>query len=388
MYVIDFILLGYVEIKIHTHDFEKLANHFLRRGIRMTSKSDNLIIVFMSQKDEAIKILTTEQIDFDITREFQIFGTIKSKRESIVIFSVFLFTVFLVLFLSNLVWCIEVDGNDNISDADIVMGLEECGFHIGSRWSKTDFGEIENAFLNRNSDIGWININRSGTVAYVTVIEAKNAVQDDSQNFELCNLVAKEDCVIEYISVTNGTAVVKAGDVVRKGDPLILGINNNENGSEFCAAEGTVIGRVSKIVGVDAKREKLQKSILDTSLCASKIKIFDFSINIFKKYRNFGMDCVIIEKKNKISLPNGRKLPFEVINEYETRYSETVVVLGDEELVCEARYKMNITLQKLLPKVHLNSIRTYGNFTDEGYKMFSELIYSCDVSESINFSVD
>ena len=78
----------------------------------------------------------------------------------------------LVLLLSqSLVWDIRPSGNENIASYDIKSRLESCGFSVGDLWHKKSLSEVENEFLKLYDDVSWININRRGTVAYVSVIE-------------------------------------------------------------------------------------------------------------------------------------------------------------------------------------------------------------------------
>jgi hypothetical protein len=69
-------------------------------------------------------------------------------------------------------------------------------------------------------------------------------------------------------------------------------------------------------------------------------------------------------------------------------YRDEYYEATNDELVREAGYNMTNLLQNALSGVQLNSIRTYGDFTDKGYKMISELIYSCDIMERVEFSID
>ena len=385
MQLIDLFILGFVEFKIDPSDFYRVTSLFLRFGIQMKSGDRGTIIVFYRQKNDALKVFEDSEVNCNISREFRLIGKCDDARRAIAIASASIFTVLTVVFLSDLVWCIEVDGNVSISDASVIAGLEECGFQVGSMWSKIDFGEVESSFLTSRTDIGWININRSGTVAYISIIETDNISQGNKEKFEFSNIVAKEDCIIEEIRVTKGVAVVKVGDVVSKGDTLIVGIHEGEG---FCSAEGVVVGRVNKRITATVSKKKIEKNVLNTTLSSLKIKIFNFSINILKKYRNLDTDCDIIEETNKITLSNGRKMPLEIVKEYEIQYTLDFFNAESDDLVREAQYKMSILLQNELIDVNLNSIRTYGDFTDEGYEMVSEIIYSSDVSESIEFTVD
>ena len=90
--------------------------------------------------------------------------------------------------------------------------------------------------------------------------------------------------------------MVKIGDAVTKGDLLILGMNSTQDESVPCKAEGEIIGRVNKRISVTVSRKNTEKIEKNRTLVALKIKIFNFSINIFKKYGNLPEGCDIIEE--------------------------------------------------------------------------------------------
>ena len=386
MRAFDFYLLGFVEFEVDASDFTETIALFLRNGIRIRSQCQSRLTVFRHQKSDAFKLLSERNIKYNITRKFDVFDSAADNMRLLVMISAAFLTAVIVTFLSGMVWCIEVDGNVEVSDGEIIYVLEQCGFGIGSFWSKKDIGEIENQFLLKNEEIGWININRSGTVAYVSVIESKReAVAEQKEGAS--NLVASRDCVIEYISVKRGTPMVKVGDAVTKGDLLVLGMNTTGDESIFCSAEAVVLGRVNETIYASTPREKQQEKTENIRLCSLKVKILNFSVNIFKKYRNLGEDCVIIEEIEKNSLLSGRKLPFEIVKEYQFVRTFEPYVLSDDELISDTEYKMMALLHDSLIGVNLNSIKTYGDFTENGYVMISEIIYTCDISERVEFSL-
>ena len=385
---IDYYILGFVEIKLDHADLGKAFTHFLRWGIRAYVKNDDTIIVLYSQFDDVKRILSGINVSFVISKVHKLLGSDNTPIQTAIIASALILTTIIVIFLSNIVWCVEIEGNEYIGGSSIISDLEKCGLSVGKIWSKIDLGEVESSFLKMRNDVGWININRSGTVAYVSVKEVDMGETEKPDKPQYSNIVAKEDCVIESISVKSGTPVVKVGDVVTKGDPLILGVSENGGESTFCIADGNVIGRVNSVVSTSISREKTERIIKSTSFCSLKIKIFNFSINIFKKYGNLDKDCVIIEENNQISLKDGRKLPIEFVKEYNLECVDNHYMATDEDMVREASAKMTVLIHNKLQGVDLNSIRTYGRYTDEGYEMTSELVYSCSVAEAVEFFVD
>lgn len=386
---IDYLLSGFAEIKLDPDDFDKALTAFLRFGIRASIKDEDTVTVLYSQFEDAKRILNDIGISsYKITKIHKLIPTFATPLRAVIISSALILTTILVVYLSNIVWCVDVSGNESISAASIIFDLDKCGLSVGKIWGKIDLGEVETSFLNNRGDVGWININRSGTVAYVTVKESDTGETEKPEKPKYSNIVAKEDCVIESISVKSGTAMVKVGDAVTKGDTLILGVITQGDVSTLCQAEGEVIGRINCTLNASASREKTKRSLKSTEVYSLKIKIFNFLINIFKKCGNLDNECDIIEEKRQISLKDGRKLPLEFIREYNLEYIDEHYPATDEDMVREASAKMTVLVNDKLRGVDLNSIKTYGRFTDEGYEMTSLLIYSCSVAETVEFFVD
>ena len=177
--------------------------------------------------------------------------------------------------------------------------------------------------------------------------------------------------------------MVKAGDVVKAGDILILGVLPESGGNKLCNAEGEVIGRVQGSKKVEVCRQINEKTVFDTAFSGLSIKIFNFPVNIFKTYRNLGSNCDIIKEKTQISFFGICNLPIEVTKMYTISYADSIRVASDDELVNLASYRLSALLYKELSDVDLCSIRTFGEFTDQGYTMRYEFVYSCSVGKEV-----
>ena len=127
----------------------------------------------------------------------------------------------------------------------------------------------------KSTAVAWLNINRRGTVAYVTVLEKEVHGQEVKEGYS--NVVAACDAVIEEISVVRGVACVKVGDSVKKGDLLISGVLPEEQGGGFCYAEGEIFGRVSESISVSVDEYKIKKTEKNSEIAHLDIKIFGFS---------------------------------------------------------------------------------------------------------------
>ena len=190
MRAFDFYLLGFVEFEVDASDFTEAIALFLRNGIRIRSQCQSRLTVFRHQKSDAFKLLSERNIKYNITRKFAVFDSAADNMRLLAIISAAFLTAVIVTFLSGMVWCIEVDGNVEVSDGEIIYGLEQCGFGIGSFWSKKDIGEIENQFLLKNEEKSII---FTGGEAKYFANRIKNAI------FAKCDLVVCGlNSILEY----------------------------------------------------------------------------------------------------------------------------------------------------------------------------------------------
>lgn len=146
--------------------------------------------------------------------------------------------IFAIMLSELFVWEIRVEGNEKISEGKIVKILNEVGFKEGVLKKSIRLDSIVNEFLIREKDISWIAINYDGTVAHVEVREGKNPkISEKKQNV---NLVASNDGVIMRSDVLEGGCLVKAGDVVYKGQILVSAFVDRNEKSTLRGARGSV----------------------------------------------------------------------------------------------------------------------------------------------------
>jgi similar to stage IV sporulation protein len=299
------------------------------------------------------------------------------KHKGAILVSVLLGVILTVL-SGFVVWDVRISGNEEIPDALIMERLSESGFSVGSFWSGASLSDVEYDMLDKCDDIAWININRIGTVAFVKVIERADKPSLEEMTVGYGNIVADRDCVIEEITVSVGTPAVKIGDTVKKGDVLIMGVENNELG-RLVRADGTVVGRAYDTVSTVVGRERSTREKKNESVRSINIKIFGFSLNIFKKYGNLDSECDIIESKRRVTLFGRYKLPIEIETERYVIYDTVYGRYNDGELisVCSVRHRQ--MLKSLLFDKELSKISTSGFISDEEYTITSEIAYSARV---------
>lgn len=376
------LLLGYCTFTVEEEDVAACAQIFLKSGISIRfSKNTFTADSFKSAKIE--KILNGK-IEYSKS-ELKGFGGFlyKNRKRYSVMVSIILSLVLYVI-SSDRVWDVRIEGCDANFAKEVIAELESCGFSIGTRWSETDVNELEVEVLSKSETVSWLNINRHGTVAYVSVLEKQ--VHEEEKKAGYSNIVASCDAVIEEITVIHGVANVKVGDSVKKGDLLISGVLPSELGGGFCFAEGEIFGRVSDSISVSVPESRALKNEIDRNLDRFDIKIFGFSVNIFNSYRNYGSDCDIIEKEKSILL-FGRRIPVSFSKSSVVYYNFEDVKLTDEEMVTEASDKMSHLLSERLRESTLLKIKTYGGFTDGVYGMVSDFVCMEQIGYDLPFEV-
>ena len=379
---IDLFIFGYRRYKTDKSVIAEISSEMLRRGISAVMKDDGSFLARERDRSEILIIL--KKYEFEESRPLGLFGAIKRFPHKIALTLGIIISAITVLYSSSLVWDIRVEGNEGLTDVQVISELEKCGFSIGESWASLNCGEVELRVLAQSEDIGWISINRRGTVAYVTVIEKeKNKLPEKPDEAKYGNIVADRDCVIEEITVKRGQAMVKEGETVKKGDILILGALPAEAGGGLCRAEGTVIGRSTEVISIEVGREYERKRESDVICESVTLNIFGRKINIYKNYGNLPDVCVIIEEISTVSLLGRYKLPITLercnLKVYETEH----LLYSDEELVCVAVARLRAKTAERLEHADLLKIRTDGHYTENGYIATNSISVSDSVASFV-----
>ena len=129
--------------------------------------------------------------------------------------------VAVMLFFSQRVWIIEVEGVAPSEEAYVLELLQQYELKPGAKLSEIPVQDLLNHIVIESTRYIWSGIEVDGTRVHITVAERKNPPTVDST--VPCDVVADKDGQIESIVVLQGEAAVKPGDIVKAGDVLIHG---------------------------------------------------------------------------------------------------------------------------------------------------------------------
>jgi sporulation protein YqfD len=384
---IDCYIFGYRKIKIPPEKLSEATSVLLRGSIPSRINSDGTFMI--RERDfNKMSALFNGRIEFLHSKPLGLYGKYKLLKHKAIYISAIIISFTFIFVLSNFVWDIRIEGNEQITTAQIKNELSECGLSVGDFWPLIKRGIVESKFAEKEDRISWININRRGSVAYVKVIEREDNNKEEEAEGKYSNLVSAYDCVIEEITVNCGMAVVKPGDVVKKGDILIIGVMPQESGGGFCSAEGRVVGRINESITAQVNRKYDKTTYNDNKIYSVDINFLNFSINIFKLYGNLTGMCDIIETEKTYSLFWGRRLPFSISIKYISEVEKQESIYSDEELVKIASSRLDALTASRLYLSDLLKVKSFGEFTEDGYLIGSDIVYLSEVSERSEFKVD
>ncbi len=383
---VSFFVFGYSRIEIKPEQSAGLVSHLLKLGVTSATVSPGTYLVL--RRDLPLirpYLLRIGARIGDVQGLPTLLSLMRVRLPAVIALTL---AVLLNFLLSGLVWDIRISGNDNVPDYVIKEALRDSGLYVGSVWSRLDRSMVETQASDALEGLGWINVNRRGTVAYVEVVERAVLPPAELTDTAPCNIVAAFDCVIEDIDVRRGVACVSPGDVVRRGDVLISGIVEGESGVSFVSASGSVTGQIGTEVSASASRFETVREVSSRSLAEVRLNIFNFSVNIFKNYRNSEGSCDIIEKNESFVVNNSKRLPVGLTRCYELIYTDRVCEYTDAELVNLAIGRHNAALAARISDGELIKISTAGEYTEQGYCVCSEIVYLADVGVGLEIGID
>lgn len=125
----------------------------------------------------------------------------------------------------NFVWDIRINGNEKISNHEIIECLDKNQIVTGQKKTEIDCSEIELVLRESFQEFGWVSVYIEHTHLCIDVKESlyDEMVREDDAYGKSYHLVAEQDAVIYSIITREGKALVKNGMQVKSGDILVLG---------------------------------------------------------------------------------------------------------------------------------------------------------------------
>ncbi len=291
-------------IKTDRLNSERLINTLREKGVQLhcIKKSDHSLTFDVCSDNVAkcIECLENKNIQYDVV----------SKRDKSTIqnfafgqlvlgFWIILY-IFVTIFLCSYCYWVEVDAPTQTTKIAVEKIIAEQGLNQAFSKKKFDSKGLEKTILDRINNIAFVDISMVGSKLNISV---RQQHLPPAQPIEYDKIVAGYDCIVERVLVSSGTAVVKAGDRVSKGQVLIDGYidlgdpNDPANIRRQVPASGVVYGRVWKSKRVSLAEEYVEAVPTGTSMNTTSISVLGWDwkkpkLPPYQHYQTSTTSCV------------------------------------------------------------------------------------------------
>lgn len=236
---------GIILLEIQSLIPEKIINIMWENNIYIKNiKKKNITTMTMEinlrdyDKIEDIARRTGTRIRI-IKRRGPIFFIIKLKRKITLVSGIVLF-IGIIYYLSTFIWNVKINSEEGLPPYVIRQQLKSYGISSGINKNKINVYKIEKDLVKDNDNIMWAKVRIQGSELDVSVVQRKSPPTIVEENTP-CNLIAKRDGKVMRAYTTKGTAVVKPGDDVKKGQLLVKGEQGQEGSIYSVHAAGYII---------------------------------------------------------------------------------------------------------------------------------------------------
>lgn len=287
----------------------KYTNYFFKELIRRKIniydlvKSHNKLEIIIDYKDykKVKKIKTTSKVKI-INR----YGVSKLKylfnKYRLLLFF-FLFAIFINIFLSHIIFKVEVINHNKklvkeIKEELTDLGIKKYNFVL----SNNKVNNIKEKLL-ENKDIEWLEIERIGT-KYVIKVEERKVKEKEDECLPR-NIVSKKNAVITKINVENGEIIKKKNDYVVAGETIVSGlIHNKETVKTKVCAKGLIYGKTWYKVKLSLENTTLNTVYTSNEKTGFYIKILNKEYKLGNKFSEY--------KIKKYNIVGSKLVPMEI----------------------------------------------------------------------------
>ena len=266
---------------------------------------------------------------------------------------------------SFFVWDFEIEGNETVSEQEILRALAKNGIGFGTYGFSIDSFELRNYMLLDVPELSYIAVNVKGCRAYVQVRERKPAPEIINKR-DAGNTVASKDALITAIQPWDGEKQVLPGTTVKTGQLLISGVvQNNVSGVRYLRGMGKVYGRTWYELECRVPLTAWEKSFTGVEKTRRAILVGKNRWNLYFSSSILGDTCDKITSWSKWELPGGVALPVTGVTETLRFYELTERQRSEEEALALAEEVLDARLAGYLDEGEILS-REIGSEVVDG----------------------
>ena len=264
----------------------------------------------------------------------------RHRKRKALIAGILLFFLLLNI-LTQFVWIINITGNVDVSQDEILKCAYSAGLRTGMSVSKVDSSEIQSYMMTNMDRLSFVSVNRIGTTVNIDVRERAKMRKHFDRDVPV-NIISAQSGVVEKILTKSGTAVVKEGDVVYKGQLLVSSANDSKlYGIKYSHSDAEILGRVWHEKSLPVNSYDTKKTSTGEVLKKRKLKFFNFSVNLFIKNKILFEKYDILSYTKYITLGKGKVLPIGIETTEYKEYKEERVKMSEKEIKNKLSSELN-----------------------------------------------
>ena len=246
---------------------------------------------------------------------------------------------------TSFIWVININGYDGLDTVKLLENLRAAGLYEGRYCASVNIAELRNTLLIDMPELSYVSIKFNGAHADVTV--RKRVFPPDILPAETpCDIIADKEGIISDITVKTGTAAVRRGDTVTKGQLLAGGYMTGRAGTTILThADAEIKVRTWKRHSAKMIKKYERKSYTGREKERFTLIVFG---NRIKLYINSGISyvkCDKIIKRNDLAFSDELLLPLALERSVYREYVTEERVMSDDE----AFYILGEQINKNLP---------------------------------------
>ena len=318
-------LAGVIHVKVSSADVPRTLSVLERNQISIQNVAylDYIHISFTVKKRDYLRVQQILTQKGDEICQYRSEGTYfslyqLSKRPILVLTTILI--LLLTLWLPNRVLFIRVEGNEQLSEKQILEEAKSCGIIFGASRKIVRSEHVKNVLMERLEQLQWAGINTYGCNAVITVKERTDYAPQAKQ-IGISNIVAVCDGIIRQITVRKGNCLCTVGQAVKEGQLIVSGYTDYGLCVVGTAAQAEIYGDTVRDISVIFPSNYMAKQ--ETGEISKK-----YALIFGKKRINFsqgsgisGGSCDKIYEEKYMCLPGGFTLPIGIVIQTQICYS-------------------------------------------------------------------
>ena len=379
--MLEKLFFGEVTLKIDGFDTAILTERLYHtcKVISVYTKSDSIYLTTMGSYESRVRTLCKKSncVCETLSRK----GAIYTVKKYLSRYGVLLGAVIVaiaIFILSNTVMKIQINGTSDESIKENIRAvLKEDGLHAGAYIPSINLLQLSTKLFTVCDEISWASIGSSGSVVYVNVSEITK--KTDSENMRIpSNIVADRDAVVTNAEVMVGKLNVLLGDAVYKGQLLVSGIIEHENGvTKYFHSHARIIGRYEE--NVTFEQDYIEEAMIPVETIYRKsIDFFELNLPLPGKLLNSDAKYSVRSHATPVKLL-GFTLPFSVTTTEYTELHSDIKTYSTAEALKSLYTRLENYEKDILKDVEIIDKKVTEEQTDTGVSLTVKYILEGEI---------